>query len=155
MSSSASGRFTGRHMAVIMVAFFAVVIAVNMYMARMAGATFGGVVVDNSYVASQNFNRWLDEAAVESALGWSAEVLRGDDGRITVVLKLKGEPGEGAALSGHARHPLGREPDRAIAFEPLGNGHYRSVEVLPAGRWRLRLTVRAGDTLWRTEGDVR
>ena len=43
--------FTGRHMAAIMVAFFGVVIAVNVYMARLATSTFTGVVVENSYVA--------------------------------------------------------------------------------------------------------
>ncbi|MGE0776676.1 MAG: FixH family protein, partial [Sphingomonadaceae bacterium] len=51
--------FTGRHMAIILIAFFGVVIAVNFYMARMAIGTFGGTVVDNSYVASQRFNGWL------------------------------------------------------------------------------------------------
>jgi nitrogen fixation protein FixH len=43
-------------MAMILVAFFAVVIAVNLLMARLAISTFGGVVVENSYVASQHFN---------------------------------------------------------------------------------------------------
>jgi nitrogen fixation protein FixH len=56
-------------MAAIMVAFFAVVIAVNVYMARLASSTFTGVVVENSYVASQHFNRWLDEARAEERLG--------------------------------------------------------------------------------------
>jgi nitrogen fixation protein FixH len=43
-----------------MVAFFGVVIAVNLTMARLAIGSFGGVVVENSYVASQKFNGWLD-----------------------------------------------------------------------------------------------
>ena len=51
--------FTGRHMAAIMVAFFGVVIVVNLLNARLASSTFGGEVVENSYVASQDFNRWL------------------------------------------------------------------------------------------------
>jgi hypothetical protein len=64
-SQHAPRPFTGRHMAMIMIAFFGVVIAVNVLMARFAVSTFGGVVVENSYVASQHFNRWLDEARVE------------------------------------------------------------------------------------------
>ncbi|MFP5454579.1 MAG: FixH family protein, partial [Alphaproteobacteria bacterium] len=51
--------FTGRHMAASMVGFFTVVIAVNVTMATVASHSFGGTVVDNSYVASQRFNRWL------------------------------------------------------------------------------------------------
>ena len=58
-------RFTGYHMAAILVAFFGVIIAVNMVMATLATRTFGGVVVENSYVASQEFNGWLKDARVD------------------------------------------------------------------------------------------
>ena len=44
----------------------------------MPSSTFGGVVVENSYVASQDFNGWLDEARAERALGWDADVGRDD-----------------------------------------------------------------------------
>ena len=81
--------FTGRHMAMIMIAFFGVVIAVNVLMARFAVSTFGGVVVENSYVASQHFNRWLDEARVEGALGWKAVLSRTADGRVIAELKAR------------------------------------------------------------------
>ena len=50
--------FTGWHMTAILVGFFSTVIAVNVYMAHAAISTFGGTVVDNSYVASQEFNGW-------------------------------------------------------------------------------------------------
>ena len=66
MKAFTTGPFTGRHITIIMVAFFAVVIAVNLLMARYATSTFGGVVVENSYVASQNFNKWLDEELVKA-----------------------------------------------------------------------------------------
>ena len=59
--------FSGKHMAIILVSFFGVVIVVNLVMARLAVSTFGGVVVENSYVASQEFNRWLEEAEAEAA----------------------------------------------------------------------------------------
>ena len=42
--------FTGRDMAMVMVAGFGVVVAVNFYMASLAIGGFGGVVVENSYV---------------------------------------------------------------------------------------------------------
>ena len=82
----APGRFTGRHMAAILIGFFAVVLAVNLMLARLASSTFGGVVVENSYVASQHFNRWLDAAAAERSLGWKAQASRRADGRVAVVL---------------------------------------------------------------------
>ena len=59
-----------------MVAFFGVVIAVNLLMAHYAVSTFSGTVVDNSYVASQEFNGWLGAARAQRALGWTVEVRR-------------------------------------------------------------------------------
>ena len=61
--------FTGRHAAMILVAFFGTVIGVNMVMASFALSTFGGTVVDNSYVASQHYNEWLARADAQDRLG--------------------------------------------------------------------------------------
>lgn len=145
--------FTGRHMALILIGFFAVVIVVNLFMARLAGSTFGGVVVENSYVASQNFNRWLDQAASQRALGWTAKTRRLPDGRVSVSLDGLAE-GAVPTVSGVARHPLGSLPDAPLAFVARGNGGFVSTAVLPAGRWRLRLSVVQAGRVWRSEGDL-
>ncbi len=147
-----TGRFTGRHMAAILIGFFAVVVAVNLLMARLAGSTFGGVVVKNSYVASQQFNHWLDKAAQERSLGWQAAALRRADGRLAVT--LTGAP-ERAVVTATARHPLGRMPDIHVGFVRDMAGTFISNEVLPAGRWRLRLEAQAAGQTWRGEQDVR
>lgn len=144
--------FTGRHMAAILVAFFGIVILVNFTMARFASATFGGIVVENSYVASQQFNRWLDEAEAGRALGWNAVTAWRPDGRLAVA--LQGAP-PSADVMATARHPLGRAPDRDLAFDPAGNLRFVSREALPEGRWLLRLEVRAGDRVWRREEELR
>lgn len=145
------GKFTGRHMAVIMIVFFAVVVAVNLLMARFASSTFGGVVVENSYVASQNYNRWLDKAAQERSFGWQVAAQRRADGR--VALTMTGVPA-GAAVIALARHPLGRMPDMRLTFAADAAGQMVSREVLPAGRWRLRIELGAGAQSWRSEQDV-
>lgn len=151
MKAFTTGPFTGRHAAAIIVAFFAVVVAVNVYMARTAIGTFGGVVVDNSYVASQKYNGWLKEAAKEKALGWSAKAARRGDGRLVVT--LEGAP-SGAVLKGHAWHPLGRMPDRDLRFKRQADGSFVSDAVLPKGRWVARLEASDGAQRWRTEQDV-
>ncbi|MFN3516083.1 MAG: FixH family protein [Novosphingobium sp.] len=153
MKAFTTGPFTGKHFAAIIVTFFAVVIAVNVYMARAASATFGGVVVENSYVASQNFNTWLAEAEREKALGWTATVTRLSDNRLAVT--LGGAPGEGVELAAIARHPLGRAPDRELRFLRQADGSFVSDRPLDAGRWRLRLDARAGAQRWREEQDIR
>lgn len=152
MSGAPNGRFTGRHITVILVAFFGVVIAVNVLMARLATSTFGGVTVENSYVASQHFNRWLDEADAERALGWQAAVLRAPDGHLAV--RLTGVPAGPAKVTAVARHPLGRLPDQPLQFAASGDGGFTSTSALPEGRWTLRLQVQAGGKQWRTESEL-
>ncbi|MEO5604845.1 MAG: FixH family protein [Novosphingobium sp.] len=143
--------FTGRHMTVILVAFFAVVIGVNFVMARYATSTFGGVVVENSYVASQHFNRWLDEAAREKALDLHAAAKRTSADRVAV--EITGSAAD-ARLSAFARHPLGRTADLSLQFDRNAAGQFVSREVLPRGRWRVRLKLDDKAGTWRTEQDV-
>ena len=48
--------FTGWHMFTIICMFFGTIITVNMILAFNAGSTWTGLVVKNTYVASQIFN---------------------------------------------------------------------------------------------------
>jgi len=146
-SQARKGPFNGWHMTAILVAFFSVVIVVNVMMARLATGTFGGVVVENSYVASQHYTRWLDEAAKEKALGWKATASRSG---AKVAVDLAGAP-TGAVVRAVARHPLGTLPDRELTFAQAQSGRFVSVQDLPAGRWELRLEVSAGGQRWRSE----
>lgn len=143
--------FTGWHMAVILLSAFAVVLAVNITMAHLATSTFGGEVVENSYVASQDFNRWLDEAAREKALGWKVAVLRRSDGK--VAAQLTGVPRH-ASVAALARHPLGRKADIALTFAQDATGAYVSDRPLPEGRWILRFDVEAGGRSWHGQDQV-
>jgi nitrogen fixation protein FixH len=150
-SANPPGRFTGRHMATILIGFFAVVLAVNLLLAVLAGGTFGGVVVENSYVASQHFNRWLDAAAAGRGLGWKANASRRSDGKVAVV--LSGADGA-AKLFATARHPLGRLPDQSLAFARDASGIFVSQQALPDGRWQLRMEAQAGGKVWRSEDEL-
>ena len=150
-SSPARFRFTGWHITAILVAFFGVVIVVNVYMARLASSTFSGVVVENSYVASQKYNTWLDEAAKEKALGWSVKGTRLPDGRVSVrIIGSEAVPvPAGANLSGEAWHPLGTYADRVVTFRQAPDGAWVSFDPLPAGRWNLRLRLESKGHIWR------
>lgn len=139
-------RFTGRHMAAILIGGFAVVIGVNFTMASLASTTFGGVVVENSYVASQQFNTWLERARDSEALGYEVEARRDAQGR--VVLATRSVP-VGSQVTAMARHPLGRDQDRMLTFVMGPDNRWTSTATLPEGRWALRLAIRAGADEWR------
>lgn len=144
-------RFTGWHMTGILVAFFGSVAAVNFTMASFASSTFGGIVVQNSYVASQKYNGWLEQARESEALGWNVVHVWRPDGRLVVT--ARGAP-DYLDAQATARHPLGRLPDRALTFTRVGEGTYLSNEELPEGRWTLRLELSKGEDTWRLEDDL-
>ncbi|SCW35608.1 Nitrogen fixation protein FixH [Sphingobium faniae] len=143
---SSPSRFTGWHMAAILIAFFGVVIAVNMLMATLAVRSFGGTVVDNSYVASQKFNGWLEQAREQDRLGWRDDVALTQGREIRIALSDAAQaPIQGATISATAQHPLGRAADMALTFHEGADGAYLSDQTLPAGRWHVRFAIRHGD----------
>ena len=100
----AQGKFTGWHMTAILVAFFGIVIAVNFTMARLAVTSFGGTVVDNSYVASQHYNDWLAAADRQERLGWTVKASLSADRHVAVQVELAGQSLSSATVIGDARH---------------------------------------------------
>lgn len=143
-------RFTGYHITAILVGFFAIVIAVNFYMARMATSTFGGVLAENGYVASQDYNKWIAESAAQDRLGWSIAA-RVEQGHL--LIDTKGV--DGAVLEVIAEHPLGQIDDQPIAMTALGATQYRSLQPMPAGRWKLRVMLSQGGRQARYLAEVR
>jgi nitrogen fixation protein FixH len=137
--------FTGWHMTMILIAFFAVVMAVNFTMAKLASSSFGGTVVDNSYVASQNYNEWLRRAADQDRLGWQEQVELDAARHIRVAVRKDHRPLAGLVVQATLSHPLGRTPPRVMVFEPAGDEMLRSTQAVPAGRWWLDLAVRHAD----------
>ncbi len=142
-------KFTGWHMTGILVAFFGVVISVNVFMARAAISTFGGTVVDNSYVASQEFNGWLDKAAAQKALGWTVTARLDAKRHVLVMADAGNAPLQNATVEAVVRHPLGRVPERTLRFSASDAGQWTSDAALPAGRWIVHFTVRRGGEAYR------
>ncbi len=128
--------FTGWHMTAILVAGFSVVIAVNMAMATLAVRSFGGAVVENSYVASQKFNGWLAQARAQEKLGWVDRVSLDTARHVRMELNVAG-----AQISAVAQHPVGRTPDIMLRLHEAAPGVYVSDRALPAGRWQLRFEL--------------
>src|SRR3546814_2709482 len=81
--------------AMILIAFFGVVISINMVMASFALSTFGGTVVDNSYVASQHYNKWLARADAQDRLGWDKSIAVDEGRHVRLTVRKGGAPGGG------------------------------------------------------------
>ncbi|WP_086616470.1 FixH family protein [Erythrobacter sanguineus] len=144
--------FTGRHMAMVFVGGFGIVIAVNLVMASFAVGGFHGVVVENSYVASQNFNTWLDAAEKSRALGWDVQAERRGDGRL--MLTTEGVPA-GAAITAELRRPIGAKDFASLTFAPAGEGRWLSIETVAEGRWTMRMAIAAAGQDWAGESELK
>lgn len=145
------GEFTGKHMLTVLITGFGIVIAVNFTMAAFAVTGFNGVVVRNSYVASQNYNGWLDKARAQEALGWDAAISRGEDGRLVVA--TEGVP-TGAQVRAMIRRPLGDADVTELSLSGTDAQSYASPRTLPEGRWIVRLTISAHGDEWMSEGEI-
>ena len=133
--------FTGRHMAMIFVAAFGVIITVNLILAFSAVKTFPGLEVKNSYVASQTFD---DRKANQEALGWNvtAKAVGG-----LVILSITDEDGFPAqvktldAVLGRATHV---KDDLTPEFQFDGQAYVAPAE-LGDGNWNIRMVAQALD----------
>lgn len=132
---------TGRKVFAITATAFGVIIAVNLFMARQAIATFSGLEVRNSYIASQTFN---EDRASQVALGWTvtADVEAGilalaftdADGNPVDVTDLQ-------ATFGRATHV---RDDQTPEFAYYNGVFTAPVQAAP-GNWNIRLVAHAPD----------
>ncbi|MER9937305.1 FixH family protein [Mesorhizobium sp. M0088] len=136
--------FTGRHMLFTILAFFGVVIAVNLTMATLANTSWTGLVVENTYVASQQFNKQAEEGRAQAALGWT--------GKLTIAwgevrYGLTDAAGKPVPLHGVKvlfRHPAYEKEDESIKLV-LASGQEFAAQHLPKdGVWIVEVDADAG-----------
>ena len=127
--------FTGRHMLIIMVMFFGTVIAVNLTMATLARLSWTGLVVDNSYVASQEFNEKLAESREQAARGWTPVVTFVPNEISYRLNDGSGSPIQVKSVDILLRRPAYQAEDEHISLEPNGNGTFGLSATIRDGVW--------------------
>lgn len=142
--------FTGKHMLGVMVAFFGVIITVNLVMARFAVSTWSGLVVPNTYVASQEFNAKAAESRAIAALGFKVEIGADADGLEIVFTDAEGRPAIADSLVAALRRPVGEHQDREMVLARDADGVYRAPGELAEGEWIATVVAtRGGETLYK------
>ena len=133
------GRFTGWHMFMIMAAFFAVILAVNLLMAGFAIKSWSGLVVKNSYVASQNFNAMLAEAEAQKRRGWTSRLAISGKTLSFHVKTQEGRPVRGFAFTARFARPVHGRDDQLRAMRETAPGVYQAPVPASPGRWHISL----------------
>lgn len=144
MTAVRQKQFTGLHMLAIMIAFFGVIIAVNVTMAVVARTSWTGLVVQNSYVASQQFNQKVAETRAQASLGWSGK-LTIEDGRARYRIEDSNQ--HGVRLLGvnmTFMRPVDDREDRTVQLVRDGDGSYAASDTIADGAWLVRVEADAG-----------
>ncbi len=133
-------RFTGYHMAVIMVSFFGVVIAVNLTMAWFAVSSWSGLVAEDTYVASQQFNSRAAAMRAMAATGIHGEVTLAPQ-LISYTLKQRdGSPAIADSVTAHFKRPVGDHQDFQVELLKASEGNFTLAHVVPVGDWIVEVT---------------
>lgn len=137
--------FTGRHMLFLMIAFFMVILTANLTMAVFANSSWSGLVVKNSYVASQHFNERAAEGRARAALGWSAALSIADDRFSWRLTDASGSPVRIDGATAVLRRPVAADEDHALTLASAGDGTYAAqLHGLADGVWIVEVDAEAG-----------
>jgi nitrogen fixation protein FixH len=154
MSAQAQASFEirGWHVLLGIVAFFGVVIAVDVGFAIQAYRTFPGEVSATPYEDGLTFNRTLARRAEERSLGWRAKVqasvlgagsnLR--SGRVLLRVTINdaaGQPVRGLRLTGKLERPATEAGELSPRFTETRPGIYEATAPDTPGAWDVSLTA--------------
>lgn len=145
MSLQAHDPNRGRWIPWVFVGGMLVVVLVNGVLIFQALSTFTGVTVGQAYDRGRTYNRVLDEAARQDALGWNLRASLERDRLIVTARDRAGAPITGV-LESHLLRPL--DGQRVEFADATGTGRFLlELPELRAGQWEFRglLTSAAGE----------
>ncbi len=138
-------QFTGWHMLFIMLGFFGIVIGANLYMAISADRAWTGLVVKNSYVASQEYNEKLAANRAQHAMGWSSNIEIVDGEFIFTLLDGEQKPLSAQEVIVQINRPVGTKDDVQLILQQREDGKYSANVDLGAGVWKVYLVANFAD----------
>ncbi|MGB6231037.1 MAG: FixH family protein [Litorimonas sp.] len=143
----AERELTGRHVLILLLAFFGLIIGSSIWFTTLAVTSFRGEDVEKSYRQGLDYNHTLAERAAQTDLGWAASVNTvGTTADRTLIVQLAS--GErtlyGLDVAGKLRHPVDTDLDRALAFQPGPDGTLRADLSGLIGQWVLQAEATDG-----------
>lgn len=155
---------TGKHVLLMLVGFFLVIIVVNIVFIFYAIDSFRGEDVKKSYRQGLNYNATLQMREAQAASGWTADVNVQDITRTTaeatagqqqVIVKVSDAEGQivkGLVMEGRLRHPVDTAKDIPLTFMP-GNLNRANMPKLN-GRWTLEAEAAHDGEVFRLRRDL-
>src|SRR4051812_8460500 len=118
---------TGRKVLFMLVAFFGVVIGVNVIMMKLAIQTLPGTEVDSAYSASLAYESEIVAAQDQNARDWKVDAHIGRDSGGAATLQVEardknGMPVSGLKFQGRFERPTDRRADQSVTLGEVGIG---------------------------------
>ncbi|NIA69175.1 FixH family protein [Pelagibius litoralis] len=141
----------GKHVLMAMLAFFGVIILVNLIFVYFALNTWTGLTTDNAYKEGLQYNETLSARDAQRVLGWQASisVSAAPDGadRLSVILQDRdGRLLSDLSVSGTLKRPTHEGFDESLSLTEQAPGQYAAELTLPLrGNWDLTLSASRAD----------
>lgn len=133
----------GWHVLAAVVAFFAVVIAVDGAFMVVALRTFPGQVSVTPYEDGLVYNRRIAQVEAQERLGWRAGAAAAP-GEVTITfIDRSGRPLEGLEITGELRRPATEAGRVTLRFAENAPGRYAAPSGRLSGAWDLAVEARA------------
>jgi nitrogen fixation protein FixH len=144
---------------ICLVAFFALVGAVNAVMIRAALSTFGGVDTESAYQAGLAFAQETAAAATQDALHWHVTAKVSADARATRIEVAADDaadrPLAGLQAAARLAHPADRRADHALALTEDAAGRFHGSSAPLSGQWELVIELsRGGERVFRSNNRI-
>jgi nitrogen fixation protein FixH len=145
MSARTQRQFTGWHMLAVMFLFFGTIISVNVMMAIYANSSWTGLVVQNTYVASQQFNEKAAAGRAQAARGWK-DALEIEPGAVRLMLTdAAGSAIDARGVSITFRRPAYEAEDETFALARLPDGAFAAAHAVRDGIWIVEVDADIGE----------
>ncbi|PJN95912.1 nitrogen fixation protein FixH, partial [Amaricoccus sp. HAR-UPW-R2A-40] len=125
---SAARPLTGRKVLAISAGIFGVVLAANLTLTYFAINTFSGLVVENSYVSSQTFDR---DRHAQEALGWTLRVVEKDDVMRLQITDAQGRAVHPPTIKVVVGRPTMARSDRELELHATPEGYAAEAPLEP------------------------
>jgi nitrogen fixation protein FixH len=125
MTKKSTYRVKGWHVLAAMIAFFGIVIGVNVTFIIKATGTFPGMSVQHPYTKGLRYNQTIAQRQQAEREGWNSTLVLNDDAALVVQISNNDGPVDGLAVSVHLFWPGLPKEDRQLDLLPSGPGEYR------------------------------
>ena len=141
------GKLTGRHVLLMLFAFFGVMVVANAAFVTFAVRSFPGESQKKSYMQGINYNETLAERTKQATLGWRAEITQLSAGSVEIrVFDADDAPLTGLDIAGAIERPSHSSADQAFVCHERRPGVYvAEFALLDKGAWKIAAIAKGRD----------